>query len=55
MNAAQAIEFRRPLKTSVRLEKLLTKYRKTVKTLVNDRILHYDINASRDFLYQENF
>ena len=43
MNASQAIEFRRPLKTSAPLEKLLTGYREKVYFINKDRILHDDI------------
>jgi histidine ammonia-lyase len=50
MNAAQAIEFRRPLKTSARLESVLASYRKTVKFVDKDRIMYSEIQASVEFL-----
>ena len=50
MNASQAIEFRRPLKTSPLLESFLEHYRKVVPYVKNDRILHVDIEASIQFL-----
>ncbi|WP_291720605.1 histidine ammonia-lyase [Bernardetia sp.] len=50
MAAAQAIEFRRPLKTSDELEEFLAEYRKNVKPLQKDRVLHDDIMKSVDFI-----
>lgn len=43
LTAAQAIEFRRPLKTSPVLEKLLSSYRESVPFIEKDRMLHNDI------------
>ncbi len=54
MNAAQAIEFRRPLKTSGKLEKLFADYRVVVPSLKEDRILHNDIIASAKFISSLN-
>ena len=54
MNAAQGIEFRRPLKSSTKLEKLYAEYRKTVPSLTEDRILHNDIKASEKFIEELN-
>ncbi|WP_439882419.1 histidine ammonia-lyase [Pontibacter sp. MBLB2868] len=50
MNAAQAIEFRKPKKTSPRLETLVEAYREVVPFVSTDRVLHYDIMKSIDFL-----
>lgn len=50
MNAAQALEFRRPLKTSAVLEQILADYRKVVPSLNSDRILAKDIRATVQFL-----
>ena len=50
MAAAQAIEFRRPLKTSEKLEQFLSEYRKSVEPLQKDRVLHDDIMKSVDFI-----
>ena len=50
LTAAQAIEFRRPLKTSGELEALLLDYRKTIKVHEYDRLLSDDIHASIAFL-----
>lgn len=53
MAAAQAMEFRRPLKTSNSLEEFLSEYRNYVTSLQKDRILHNDMMKSVDFL--ENY
>jgi len=50
MAAAQAIEFRRPLKTSEKLEEFLSDYRNYVEPLQKDRILHDDMIKSVFFL-----
>jgi len=49
-DAAQAIEFRRPARTSEYLESFLGKYRKYVEFIDNDRIMYPDMNRSVDFL-----
>lgn len=49
-NAAQAIEFRRPSKTSPFLEKMLTEYRKEVPFLQNDVVMYPLIHKSITFL-----
>jgi len=50
MNASQAIEFRRPLKSSDFIEMFLKSYREEVPLVTEDRILHYDIEKSVAFL-----
>jgi histidine ammonia-lyase len=50
MTAAQALEFRRPAKTSPALEAVLEKYRKAVPSLDGDRILHDDMVRTVGFL-----
>lgn len=50
MNASQAIEFRRPLKSSDFIEMFLKSYREEVPFVKEDRILHYDIQKSIAFL-----
>ncbi len=50
LTASQAIEFRRPKKTSTLIEKYLAEYRKTVLPIENDRYLHEDIVKTREFL-----
>lgn len=50
MNASQAIEFRRPLKSSDFIEMFIKSYREEVPFVKEDRILHYDIEKSVAFL-----
>lgn len=50
MNAAQAMNFRRPLKTSAKLESLITKYRSIVEPFEKDRIIYTDINKTVEFI-----
>ena len=50
MNASQALEFRRPLKTSPLLESFLEQYRKVVPFIKADEVLHDSIEASIQFL-----
>ena len=50
MNASQAIEFRRPLKSSDFIEMFIKSYREEVPFVSEDRILHYDIENSIAFL-----
>jgi histidine ammonia-lyase len=49
-NASQAIEFRRPLKSSDFIEMFVKTYREEVPLVTEDRILHYDIEKSIQFL-----
>jgi len=51
LNAAQALEFRRPLKSSPVIEKLVAGYRKKVSFMKQDRILYKDMQTTRDFLF----
>lgn len=50
MNAAQAISFRSPLKSSDFIEMFLKSYREEVPYVSEDRILHYDIMKTIAFL-----
>ncbi|MBE9598839.1 histidine ammonia-lyase [Pedobacter sp. MC2016-24] len=50
LTATQALEFRRPLKTSYELENLIAAYRNVVLPHENDRLLATDIQASISFL-----
>ena len=54
LNAVQAIEFRRPLKSSVVVEKIVSDYRKVVSRNTVDRVLAIDIQQSVIFLQQLN-
>ena len=50
ITAAQALWFRRPLKTSPALEKVVDNFREKVSFIENDRILHEDIARTETFL-----
>ncbi len=50
VTAAQALAFRRPLKTSPRLEALVHTFRQLVPFIEDDRILHDDIRKAEMFL-----
>lgn len=50
LTAAQAIEFRKPKKTSPALEKLMTELRKTTSFMAKDTILHEGMIAAERFL-----
>lgn len=50
MNASQAIHFREPLKSSNFIESFLKSYREDVPLVGEDRILHYDIQKTVEFL-----
>ena len=50
LNAAQALHFRRPLKTSPALERLCSEYRKSVPFIENDEVMYPHIAQSVDFL-----
>ncbi len=50
MNASQAMEFRRPLRTSGVLEELLSEFRKVVPFVDKDRMLYRDIAAAVAFI-----
>jgi len=53
--AAQAIDFRRPLKTSPFLEKILTAYRKNVPFIEEDTVMYTEMQKTVQFIleYQE--
>lgn len=50
LNAAQALEFRRPLKSSPIIESFVAEYRKTVPFVVDDTILYKLIQKSVEFV-----
>lgn len=50
MNAAQALHYRRPLRSSDFIESFVKAYREEVPLVTHDRILHYDIEATVAFL-----
>ncbi|HPD53792.1 MAG TPA: aromatic amino acid lyase, partial [Bacteroidia bacterium] len=48
--AAQALEFRRPQKSSPVIENFVTAFRKRVSFVEEDRVLYRDIESAREFL-----
>lgn len=54
MNAAQGIEFRRPLKTSAKLEQVLKEYRKEVSFVEDDVVMYKEIQKTVAFLNRIN-
>jgi len=55
MNAAQALEFRRPLVSSPEIENLVSVYRKSVPFMRNDEVLYELMHASQHFIKQHPF
>lgn len=49
-NAAQALEFRRPLKSSPYIEHVHSEYRKVVPFIENDEVMYPHIAKSVEFL-----
>jgi histidine ammonia-lyase len=54
-NAAQAMEFRRPAKTSEYLDKFLADYRKRVAFVSEDTLMYEGINRTIDFLEKGDY
>lgn len=54
-NAAQAMDFRRPAKTSPFLEEFLEEYRKNVEFVEHDVLMYEGINKTIDFLNKTGF
>ena len=54
-NASQALEFRRPIKSSPIIEKLISDYRKHVPFIDSDKIMYTEIEKSVQFLKRWNF
>ncbi|WP_224490239.1 histidine ammonia-lyase [Robertkochia flava] len=50
MNASQALEFRKPLKSSEKIEDFLASYTTVVPFVAQDRVLHYDIEKTKGFI-----
>ncbi|HPE40993.1 MAG TPA: aromatic amino acid lyase, partial [Bacteroidales bacterium] len=49
-NGAQALEFRRPLKSSVFIEEFIEKYRKQVPFIENDVLMYKLMHKSQEFI-----
>ena len=54
-NAAQALEFRRPFRSSPYLEDFVARYREKVGFIENDKVMYEDIKASVQFLRDVRF
>jgi histidine ammonia-lyase len=52
LNAAQALSFRRPLKSSAILENIYQAYREQVPVIEKDRIIHEDMQKTIAFIQQ---
>ena len=55
MTAMQALDFRKPLKSSPLIEKLREDYRKIVPHYSKDRVLYDDIQVTVDFMREIKF
>ncbi|MES2590451.1 MAG: histidine ammonia-lyase [Bacteroidota bacterium] len=55
LNASQALEFRRPAKSSQNIEKIVSEYRKLVPFIDADKIMYSEIEKSVQFLKQTKF
>lgn len=54
INASQALEFRRPLKTSPKLEKFVSEFRQRVEFIANDKMMYPELQKAEEFLSQAN-
>ena len=50
LNATQALEFRRPLKSSAVIQSIFEDYRKVVPFIINDEVMYPYIQKSIEFL-----
>jgi len=50
LNAAQALEFRRPARTSPKLEKVMADYRKQVGFVEEDVVMYKEMEKSLEFI-----
>ncbi len=55
LNASQALEFRRPLKSSPIIENIISDYRKQISFIDNDKIMFTEIEKSVQFLKGATF
>ncbi len=55
LNASQALEFRRPSKSSLQLENIIAAYRKHVSFVDEDKILYTEIEKTVQFIKQTQF
>jgi histidine ammonia-lyase len=54
-NAAQALDFRKPVKSSSFIEAFVSDYRKEVAFVENDKVMHDEIEKTIEFLSKVNF
>jgi histidine ammonia-lyase len=54
-NAAQALDFRRPAKSSLYIENFVSKFREKVKFIENDKVMYEDMKAAVCFLQEVDF
>ena len=50
LNAAQALELKKPLKSSAKIESLISSYRKTVPFMQNDEVVYELMRSSQEFI-----
>jgi histidine ammonia-lyase len=55
LNAAQALELKRPLRSSVKIESVISSYRKTVPFMQNDEVVYELMRSSQEFLKATSF
>ncbi|MDR0420444.1 MAG: histidine ammonia-lyase [Prevotellaceae bacterium] len=55
LNATQALDFRRPQKSSPYIEEFVAQYRSTVKFIDKDKVMYQEIEATLDFLRSGSF
>jgi histidine ammonia-lyase len=55
LSASQALEFRRPLRSSDYIEKIMAELRKEIPFVENDRVLYTEIEKSVDFILNYDF
>jgi len=54
-NAAQAIEFRRPAKSSPYIEEFISNYRSAVEFIEQDKIMYKEMEKHVEFMRQVKF
>lgn len=55
LNSAQALELKRPLRSSDKVETVIASYRKTVPFMKNDEVVYELMKASEEFLKNNSF
>lgn len=52
LNASQALEFRKPLKSSPKIETTITEFRKTIPFINDDKVMYQELEATLQFVKQ---